>query len=100
MTGSLMCTRASHARPMTEWRLAELSASIKGLQEQLETQATVHAKHQDLLISKTEDLGRHVRRMPWRRGCRGQASLCVNALPLSCVEVATCSRVALLPAST
>ena len=26
-------------RPMTEWRLAELGASIKGLQEQLETQA-------------------------------------------------------------
>ncbi|CAJ1419784.1 unnamed protein product [Effrenium voratum] len=27
------------ARPMTEWRLAELSASVKGLQEQLELQA-------------------------------------------------------------
>lgn len=27
-------------RPLTEWRLAELGASIKGLQEQLEMQAT------------------------------------------------------------
>ncbi|CAE7843604.1 unnamed protein product, partial [Symbiodinium necroappetens] len=51
-------------QPMMEWRLAELGASVKGLQEQLETQA-------GFVIILTLLVCRHVGQMLQRHGCRG-----------------------------
>ena len=78
----------TNSRPTMEWRLAELSASVKGLQEQLETQARLarapRSQRNPLCCSESYSLslvpfsaGRPVGQMLPRRGCRGR-DFCVN----------------------